>query len=228
MYITGSTTCAAVTDTLIVFINTMGCVFGPNTMAEEKKRAFWMYRVQKKGKEFLRGASVRMFVCFFVCFFLCFKGRQVKTAGLQGHESEVSSSSKRENREEREWEKKRDDRGRNSWIIHALLMLRISSCVMRAWCSKGDGKGEAVKDKVTASNNSFWLWGGRGGHTQEMSRRFPTPFFFQKGNPSISRLLHWAIVFDNVFYECAWMGRTKRENSGRFFVKDAHDPPKSL
>ena len=109
---------------------------------------------------------------------------------------------------------------RKSWIIHALLMLRISSCVMRAWCSKGDGKGEAVKDKVTASNNSFWLWGGRGGHTQEMSRRFPTPFFFQKGNPSISRLLHWAIVFDNVFYECAWMGCTKRENSNALFSSD--------
>ena len=154
-----------------------------------------LYSVHKKERGFYVTRGIGPQVCL---FFAIWKAGKVWTADLQGHESEVSSTSKRENWEEREWEKKRDDRGRKSWIIHALLMLRISSCVMRAWCSKGDGKGEAVKDKVTASNNSFWLWGWAGGRTHTGNEpTIPYSFFFQKGNPSISRLLHWAIVFDN-------------------------------
>ena len=75
VYLQGPQPVQSVTDILIVFINTTGCVFCPNTGAEDKKRTFRMlYSVHKKERGFYVTRGIGPQVCFF--FFCYLKSRQ--------------------------------------------------------------------------------------------------------------------------------------------------------
>ena len=117
------------TDLLILFICTIGCVFGPKTVAEGK-REFRMYTLDhKRGRRRLPLDAQHRSRCFFFALWYIrlanselvslTNGRSPRPLGRQ---RQISCPSTRENGEELK-EEERNDKSKERGTTHVLLML---------------------------------------------------------------------------------------------------------